>query len=258
MAVSNGDRAHELNEVRWWSWWAEATWLSADVYMMFSKEFDEPFFNRAGLVGVPIDAESALESVENEFERRGRTPSIFVRQDQNHPRLLRAFDARGYRIADQMAVMELENPSFAVNREVQLEVGRRGDLDDWVTTYLTAFYGDLGQAEVVTRIVKGIPDGEGVSFMLARLDKRPVGCLALFKSEGLCGVYCLSTHPNFRGMRVASTMLELSHREAANEGRRLVLQTILSDSMEGFYLKLGFARLYAKDVFVRDARRSAR
>ena len=50
-------------------------------------------------------------------------------------------------------------------------------------------------------------------------------------------------------------MLEFSHRLAVEEGRRLVLQTILSDSLEGLYLKLGFRRAYLKDLFVKDVGR---
>ena len=51
-------------------------------------------------------------------------------------------------------------------------------------------------------------------------------------------------------------MLEFSHRLAVGEGRKLILQTILSDSVEALYLKLGFNRVYMKDLFVKDVRRT--
>jgi GNAT superfamily N-acetyltransferase len=255
---SNDGAAYELNEVYWWSWWTELTWLDHDAYVLLSREFDEGFFNRAGFVKVPPDAEKSLGLIEKEFERRGRTPNIFVRQDRNHPGLLRALAGEGYRIADQMAVMEVETPSFPVNHDIQLELGLKGGLEDWAATYLTAFYGEKSQLRTVMRTLGSISEAKEVGLMLARLNDRPVGCLALFRSDKVCGVYCLGTHPDFRKMNVASTMLDLSRRLAAKEGRKLILQTILSDSLESFYLKLGFTRLYLKDVFVKDARRVAK
>ena len=254
MVVSDDGRVYELNEVSWWSRWAEVTWLNGDAYVLLSSAFDEEFFNRAGFLRVPADAEESLGLIEKEFEKRGRTPNIFVRQDRNHPRLLRALAGGGYKIADQMAVMEIETPSFAVNHDIELEVGLGGRLEDWATTYLMAFYGDKTRLKAVMQILRSISEVKEVSLMLARLNDEPAGCLALFNSDKVCGVYCLATHPDFRKMNVASTMLELSSRLAANGGRKLILQTILSDSLEKFYLKLGFTRLYVKDVFVKDVR----
>jgi len=258
LVVSNDGRAHELNEVSWWSRWVETTWLDEDSYVFISREFDEGFFNRAGFVRVPRDAEKSLGLIEKEFERWGRPPRIFVRQDRNHPRLLRALAGAGYRIADQMAVMEVESPSFAVNHDVELVVGVEGNPEEWADTYLMAFYGEKSQLKPVMRVLESLSGAKDVSLMLARLNGRAAGCLALFRSDKVCGAYCVGTRPEFRRMNVASTMLDLSRKLAANEGRRLILQTILSDSLEAFYLKLGFARLYLKDMFVKDTGRVAR
>jgi N-acetylglutamate synthase-like GNAT family acetyltransferase len=257
LVTSNEGRAYELNEVSWWSLWADATWLNDDAYVLLSREFDEEFFNRAGFVKVPTDAEQSLELIEKEFGRRGRAPSIFVRQDRNHPRLLRALAEKGYKIVDQMAVMEVEAPSFAVNPGVELELGPTSG-EDWAATYLTAFYGEKSQLKTVMGVLEGVSKSKEASLVLARLNGEPAGCLALFRSDRVCGVYCVGTRPEFRKMNVASTMLDLSRRMAASEGRRLILQTILSDSLESFYVKLGFSRLYLKDVFVADVGRAAR
>jgi hypothetical protein len=49
-------------------------------------------------------------------------------------------------------------------------------------------------------------------------------------------------------------MLDFAYRLAANEERRLILQTILSDSVESLYTKLGFNRVYLKELFVKAKR----
>ncbi|MDA4122883.1 MAG: GNAT family N-acetyltransferase [Thaumarchaeota archaeon] len=252
MVVSNDRGAYELNELSWWSRWAELTWLGKDIYLLASRDFDEYFFNRAGFVRIPPDAQKSLASIEHEFEKRGRRPYIFVRQDRNQPRLLRALADGRYRIADQMAVMQIETPSFVVNSEVQVEIGAKGRLEEWVAVYLRSFYGEESKQKQVEGVLREAPGTKETTLMLARLGDRPVGCLALFRSGALCGVYCVGTDPDFRRRNVASTMLDQSRRLAASEGRRLFLQTILSDSLQRFYTKLGFETLYVKDMFVKD------
>ena len=42
----------ELNEVNWWSNWANVEWSTKNSYVILSDEFDEPFFNR-GVSGLP-------------------------------------------------------------------------------------------------------------------------------------------------------------------------------------------------------------
>jgi hypothetical protein len=46
-------------------------------------------------------------------------------------------------------------------------------------------------------------------------------------------------------------MVRFMRELTAGEGRSLVLQTIVSDSLEGFYVKQGFKRAYAKSLFER-------
>jgi hypothetical protein len=69
----------------------------------------------------------------------------------------------------------------------------------------------------------------------------------------MSGVYCVGTLPDMRGVHVASTMLDFSNKLAVSEARKLILQTVLSDSVEPFYLKLGFRRVYLKELFARGS-----
>jgi N-acetylglutamate synthase-like GNAT family acetyltransferase len=271
----SNERNYELNELSWWSNWTQVEWLDENAYVMGSTEFEEYFFNRGGFIKVRADAERSLERMEVEFERRGRVPHVFVQSNRTHRALLGAFAEKGYRIADQMSVMEMGAiPSFeGVNPDLVLELvggggGKGSDGDDdegrlkeWAATYLRAFYGEtrlLGNVNAVVERIskKKTKKGEEVSFLLASSKKKPVGVLALSRSAKVCGAYCVGTDPEYRGKHIATTMLEFSHRLAEGEGRRLILQTILSDSVEALYLKLGFDRVYMKDLFVKDPRRT--
>ena len=227
-------------------------WLGKDAYLIFSRDFREYFFNRGGFLRVTPRAAHLVEEMEAEFGARGLTRYVFVQSDSLTSRLLQSFAKKGYRIADQMSVMELETPSFGVNPGLTLELGIRDGLDRWAEVYLRAFYGDTRLMKPVLSVIERMGTNKEAGLMLASMGERPVGVLAVFRSPGTMGVYCVGTLPEARKEHVASTMLEFCGRLAVSEGRKMILQTILSDSVEGLYMKLGFRRVYTKELFVRD------
>jgi hypothetical protein len=239
----------ELNEVSWWSNWTEAVWLDNNAYLLFSKDYPEYFFNRGGFLKVTNRAADIVGAMEVEFKKRNLAPNIFVQSESLDSRLLRVFAKKGYRIADQMSVMELETGSFKANTKLVLETVSDGTLEQWATVYLKAFYGDTKIIDVVLKTLGRVSGNKDAALVLATLDGKAAGCLALFRSQGVLGVYCVGTVPDMRREHVASTMLDLASKIASKENRKLVLQTILSDSVEPLYLKLGFRRLYLKELF---------
>ncbi len=254
MADSN-ETAYEFNEVSWWSNWADTRWLSRNAYLLFSKDFGEYFFNRGGFLKITPDSRKSIAPMESEFETRKRVPHLLLQSDQLDPKLLVTLAKSGYRIADQMAVMDIDEASFKLNPDLKIEYATGSRLEEWVRIYLDSFYGDSSQLKAVMAIVQKLTKVREASLLIGTIKDKPAGITALFRSGKVCGAYCVATHRDWRGKRAASTMLEFSHRLAVEEGRRLVLQTILSDSLEGLYLKLGFRRAYLKDLFVKDVGR---
>jgi GNAT superfamily N-acetyltransferase len=258
LAGPSGRRAYELNEVSWWSHWTTARWLSPEAYLLTSRDFAEYFFNRGGFLRVTPGSDGYIEQMEGELEALGRKPHLFLRSDQLGPGTLATLQRRGYRIADQMAVMECTELALKTNPGVRVEevtaAGGRSREEDWARVYLDSFYGDSGGAAMapVVAIVKRLEEVKGASLLLGTVDGgEPVGVTALFRTGKVCGAYCVGTRRGWRGKRVASTLL--AHASSTSEGGKLILQTILSDSLEGFYVKLGFQRAYTKELFVKDA-----
>ena len=254
MADSN-ETAYEFNEVTWWSNWTETRWLSRNAYLLFSKDFDEYFFNRGGFLQITPGSRKFIGLMESEFQARKRKPHIFLQSDQLDSKLLLTLEQRGYRIADQMAVLEIDEPSFKVNPHLKIAQATGSKLEVWARVYLDSFYGETRQLRAVTDIAKRLMKVKDASLLLGTVDGKPAGVSALFRTGKVCGAYCVGTHRDWRRKNVASTMLEFSHRLAAAEGRKLILQTILSDSVEGLYLKVGFRRAYLKDLFVKEVGR---
>jgi ribosomal protein S18 acetylase RimI-like enzyme len=259
-------RAYELNEASWWAKWVDETvWVSKNSYAIFSDAFkDEYFYNRGGFLGVEKVPEDAVEAIEKEFAKRRRPPTIFVENGRPWDRLRASLTSRGYAVGDKMLVMESrdkakgETPSSpAVGIALVGSEARARDLHEWTRTYLEAFYGDQRLNETVSRIMRKIVKDKKASVFLARIGQSAVGCAAMYRTAGgVAGAYCIGTAPPFRGKGVAATMVRHMRELAQSEGRRLVLQTMASDGVDGFYFKQGFRQAYAKTLFGRRTRKS--
>jgi len=259
---SRETRGYELNEVSWWAKWVDDTvWISKNCYAIFSDTFkDEQFYNRGGFLGVERVPELVVEAIEKEFAKRKRKAScILVEEGRPWDRLRASLSSKGYAAGDRMLVMESRlqaKSKSASNPEVEVTLlGSRSkgkELQEWTRTYLQAFYGDQRLSEEVNRIMRKVVKDKKVTVVLARIGRTAVGCAALYRTVGgVAGAYCIGTDPRFRGRGVAATILRTVRGLAESEGRRLILQTMASDAVEGFYLKQGFKPAYTKGLFVR-------
>lgn len=248
-SVDIPDADFELNEVHWWSNWATVEWTTESSYVILSDEFDEPFFNRGGFV-TPVDGESAVARMESTLKKKGRDPYILLQKMRKYASVAKVL-RKGYEIVDAMSVMELKTPSFKTNPEVRIEVVDEGNVREWCEAYLLAFYGDKKLIIPVERVVKRIMRGKKSTLLLARHRGTVAGTTAMYRKGGLSGAYCVGTKPEFRNLKVATTLLEFVYSHSRDDGNRLVLQTMVSDEAEGLYLKLGFERVYLKQFFKR-------
>jgi len=260
-------REYELNEVSWWAKWVDETaWVSKNGYAIFSDAFkDEYFFNRGGFLGVEKVPEDSIEAIEREFAKRKRsTPSIFVEDGRPWDRLRACLTSRGYSIGDRMLVMESralpkrETPTNSTVGIALVGSGPRGrDVQEWTRIYLQAFYGNQKLSDKVNMVMRKVVKDEKASVLLARIGQAAAGCAAMYRTAGgVAGAYCIGTAPSYRGKGVAAAMVRCMYELAQSEGRRLILQTMASDAVEGFYVKQGFKQAYVKNLFERRARKT--
>ncbi len=154
----------------------------------------------------------------------------------------------GYRQTDTMTVLR----STALPKAGQEpEVGRSTDPEGWSRAYLLSFYGDEGMTEVVEPIVSSLRRSRSVTLLEAKTRGETAGVLAMCRTPGILGVYCVGTVPEFRGHGTATALLAQAIRTASAEKRSLILQTLTSDGALRFYLRRGFEVMYAKRVLTR-------
>lgn len=240
----------EKNEVDWWSHWANVRWFGTDAWLIESDLFDEYFMNRGGFIQCD-HSDQNVARMEPFFARRGLAPHFFVQEGCTE--IIQRMAAAGYRVVDSMYVMTPDHVSIVANTDVKVEVASEAGIGDWSRVYLESFYGELKLKDAVTSVTNSLITGVGEStLVLGRLQGEPAGVLALHRTSGLLGIYCIGTLQQFRGRAVAATLIDAALRKGREEGRQVVLQTIASDGYESYYKARGFRRLYSKSLLKKD------
>ncbi len=245
------ERGNELNELGWWSHWAELGWFSESCYHLRSREFEEPLFNHAGFLSTRVSLDRSLRQVERRYVEVGTTPAFFLQDTPEYASIRDRILDRGYRVADQFLVMKLVRASLNPAAGINCRIVRKENLDDWCKAYLSAFYGEHSLLKsVLVSVKKALKEGR-TRLVLAEVGGRPAGTLAIHRRGHFSGVYCVGTVPQFRGRGVATSMLRRARDIAERDETTMLLQTFLSDSFENFYFRRGFKRVYSKSVLLK-------
>ena len=216
--------------------------------MLTSKELREPFFNRAGFLSCRAVA-STLGKVEACFKDACVRPTVLLQDGCSSG--ARALSRAGYTAVDKMAVMVMERPAFKTNDAVAVKRVGRGRGSSWSRAYLKSFYGNDRLFPKVSAVVARLTGKRNVILLEGLMGGAVAGVLAIQRTRGLAGVYCVGTVPRFRRRGVSGTLISAAQEISSREGRRLILQTLESDGVERFYLRGGLRRFYAKSVMSR-------
>jgi GNAT superfamily N-acetyltransferase len=165
---------------------------------------------------------------------------------------VRGLEASGYRPADTMTVL-LSNDSAKSVFTGQVTINEKPAPDIWTRAYLEAFYGDQELAPHVTSIVARLLKLKAATLLEARVGDDAAGVLAILRTAGLAGVYCVGTIPEHRRKGVAATLLSRARAIAGAEGRRLFVQSLASDGTSHYYLERGFRVLYSKQLMSKES-----
>ena len=239
----------ELNEARWWSNWAHIAWLGSSAYLLTSESFRETFFNRACILNCRgVDATVAWAEGRLLAHDAVSTITIF----DSCIEASRGLRASGYRPVDTMTVMLSISPAKPAD-VVQVTINERPAPDSWTRAYLEAFYGDQEFAPHVTPIVARLRKLNAVTLLEAIVGDETAGVLAIFRTKGLAGIYCVGTVPDHRRKGVAGTLLSKAVAISKAEGRHLFLQSLASDDTLRYYLERGFRVLYSKKLLSKES-----
>ncbi len=237
-------RELELNELKWWAGWAKVKRLGRDAYVLTSNRFQEPFFNRASFLECSAVSEH-IAGAEKLLLRPGLSPTVTVNQECSPAR--KKLAGRGYRTSEIMIVMaSMGHPKIAGNPNVEVRETSLKTVDEWARAYLFSFYGNQALLSLTKGIARQLVEKRSATFLEAKLEGAVAGVMAIFRTPGLAGIYCVGTVPRFRRKGVAGSLLRRASEIATAESRMMTLQTLRSDHVEDFYKKRGFTELYQK------------
>jgi GNAT superfamily N-acetyltransferase len=217
-------------------------WFGSRGYLLTSKDFLEPFFNRAGTFACTGVSETAAWAEKKLAARR--TASTFLAFD-SCARAARALEDSGYRTVDTMTILASNGPLSGAGG-ARATIVTPPSAGEWTRAYLEAFYGGQELAPGVAPIVRGLLKARAATLLGASVQGKTAGVLAIFRTEGLAGVYCVGTVPEYRRQGVAETLLHRAKEISDKEGRKLILQSLSSDGSEGYYTRRGFVPVYSK------------
>lgn len=145
-----------------------------------------------------------------------------------------------------MHVLAFRGP--AGGRRSDSAVVTSSDALPWTAAYLRSFYGNEELSERVTPIIARVSHAKSVTLLESRAKGETAAVMALFRTPGVMGAYCVGTVPGHRREGVATGLLAEAAEIAAAEGRPMILQTLESEGALSFYLKRGYEPLYSKLV----------
>lgn len=154
---------------------------------------------------------------------------------------LDALVASGYSKVDTMKVLVSTTPTEGAGEGTTTSSPER-----WTAAYLRAFYGGEELTRTVKPIVALLLRDRAATLLEQKVGGETAGVLALFRTPGLMGVYCVGTVPEYRKRGVATSLLAKAGRMAASERRTLILQSLASEGATQLYLDNGFEMMYEK------------
>jgi GNAT superfamily N-acetyltransferase len=244
-----GIEEQELNELHWWSHWAEVTMLDIASYVILSEAFQEPLFNHATILTGGRSADEAVGTAFSLFREAHVRPSFFVIDDLRYLGTMSALESAGFAAKDTMEVLAAGSTRLDEERTVEM-VEVKADPGRWAEAYVRSFYGGDAPLAAVEAAVGNAAEDKDVSLILATRGGKDVGEMALFRRGGLLGAYCVGTIPEHRRSGVGGQMLSHAMQSASEQHLRLVLQTFAADGVVDFYARHGFERAYRKYVLL--------
>ncbi|MDT0479419.1 GNAT family N-acetyltransferase [Streptomyces doebereineriae] len=193
---------------------------------------------------------SALEEAETAFSG---LPWLWWVGPDSRPGVVGDLESHRFSHVGSMPVMAIRldrvrRPSPTPSLEVNV-VEDAAELAEWVRCWTWAFGMDTDLTAKILRIEAARPESPGrLTRFAARLDGRIVGTAALYSSQGVAGVYVVSTLKEHRGrgigMQLTAAALQAGHEQGLSIG------TLQASSLGlRVYERMGFAEVSRYRLF---------
>jgi ribosomal protein S18 acetylase RimI-like enzyme len=214
---------------------------------------DDPVFNHATRVRCkPEEADDLIEKSITQYRAKSIPPCIYVSPLTSPEDFDDRLVAKGFREWDRMDVLEYvgrEHPSNEGDMEVR-KVGLES-IEDWVSIFTQSFEVPISQTHEYMVKSRPLFPSSDIDFLLAYVNGKAAGCVALYSKNRVGGIYSLGTLTGFRGIGVASSMITAATRRSEERHNdTLILQALRQNRLAEFYSKNSFKKTYTKRIYI--------
>jgi len=250
MRVSNEEvNDLERNEQGFFSLWSKVIDLDSAKLFLNGNFPDDLLFNRVSASYSKRDYNGLLDKALPQFQKAKINPTFFIAE--HHRKLEQTLLKRSFKHVNNFNIMKLKKSVPSPNKKAVVSTVDAENIAIWILTYMKSF--DLGSSfktEVSKRAKKCLKSKNCILY-IARIGGEPVGTSLTYVQANAGGFYCIGTIPKFRGIGVASQMLEMAIRDARKRSDLQGLQNLESDNVKAFYEKRGFETVFVKKVYQR-------
>ncbi|MEJ2762948.1 GNAT family N-acetyltransferase [Photobacterium sp. MCCC 1A19761] len=197
------------------------------------------------------DAESRIDDILAILKSRQKSFCWKVWSSSNLPDLGKRLHSKGLTLASECPGMAAELSALDLDskplekltiKPVDTELGLR----EWIATLFDGFQFNRALRPIYQQMLTDAGFRDPVKHYIGVYDGKPVATASCFFSDGVVGVYWVSTKPDFRGKGIAQKMMRVILRDALRDGYQVA---ILQSSEQGFplYQKLGFTQ-FCKNI----------
>ncbi len=240
----------EDNEQQFISIWSKRG-LKGPLILLYNPNLsDDNLFNHALQKPEATLTDEDLQYVKNFYHGLNIKPTIFILENRLDEALKHLLLKAEFKASDRLITMAAPTRLYTPPKpHIKITPCSEDHLAEWIGVFTKAFSTPSWLNELEKITIKMIKN-PNCTLYLARYKGFAVGVATTYRSEGVCGVYCLGTTPQLRNIGVGSSLITYLTSEAYREGdQNICLQTLLSENLTRFYSRLGFKRVYDKVIY---------
>ncbi len=253
MAYKDTWSGFEDNENSWFALWSDARYLGCALLLLNENLADDPLFNHVTRIRCePTKVEALVGEAVSLFREHGTPPSFYVTPLTYPEDLDKVLRKKGFKEWGKMDVRQhIGDVSAPSGRRVEIRLVDAETINTWVNVFTESFEIPPSQAQEYLKRSKTIITRSDTDFLLAYVNGKTAGCIALYSKNRVGGGYCLGTLHEFRRRGVASSLLEAIVERSTERGNdALILQALRQDRLEEFYSENSFGMIYTKSIYI--------
>jgi len=228
----------EENDLGFTAIWSTMKEIECGTLFINTKLPNDLFFDK--LTNITCLSEKMIDDVIEIFHKNNMRPFVYALNNQKLEELLLK---KNFKFYDTQQVLRKSDISDDKNFPVR-HIEKKDSIL-WAEIFCKS-YDCYDWIDEVNRIVQD--SYSQVEYLID--EKHNASCVALFEKNSILGLYCLGTLPEKRKKGLAKLLINYAlNRVKSRNLDFLMLETYQRDDLLDFYSKLGFKKVYEKQVY---------